>query len=166
MTASTRSEPAKAPTRQETPAWTFRHLELGWWSLVFFLTLGIILEGLHGIKAGFYLDVSNQTRRLMWTLAHAHGAALALVHIAFASTLSWLPGWDARDRAFASACLIGAGILVPAGFFLGGLVLHGGDPGLGILLVPLGALLLLVAGVLTTRALRARRKLQASGKSR
>jgi hypothetical protein len=166
MTASTRSEPAKPPARQETPALAWRHLELGWWSLVLFLTLGIILEGLHGIKAGFYLDLSNQTRRLMWTLAHAHGAALALVHIAFASTLSWLTGWEARDRAFASACLISAGILVPFGFFLGGLVLHGGDPGLGILLVPLGALLLLLSGVLTARALRARRKSQTNLKAR
>jgi hypothetical protein len=34
---------------------------------------------------------------------------------------------------------------MPGGFFLGGLVFYGGDPGLGILLLPVGALLLLLA---------------------
>ena len=34
-------------------------------------------------------------------------------------------------------------MLLPAGFLLGGLVIHDGDPGIGVLLVPVGALLLL-----------------------
>ena len=58
--------------------YTRRHLRFGWWSLLGFLCLGFMLELLHGFKAGFYLDVSNETRRLMWTLAHAHGALLGL----------------------------------------------------------------------------------------
>jgi hypothetical protein len=38
--------------------------------------------------------------------------------------------------------LIWAAILLPAGFFLGGVVTYGGDPGLGVWLVPIGAFLL------------------------
>ena len=48
-------------------------------------------------------------------------------------------------RKLASACLMAASLLLPGGFFLGGLVIYHGDPGLGILLVPLGALMLFVS---------------------
>ena len=41
------------------------HLKLGWVWLLLFATLGLVLEGLHGLKAGFYLDVGMETRRLM-----------------------------------------------------------------------------------------------------
>ena len=50
------------------------HLRFGWWSLLVFMTLGLMLEALHAFKMGVYLDVSSETRRLLWTLAHAHGA--------------------------------------------------------------------------------------------
>jgi hypothetical protein len=71
-----------------------------------------------------YLDVSNETRRLMWTLAHAHGALIAIVNILYGLTLER----DARaDRAFASRALMAAGVVLPLGFFLGGLVYYGGD---------------------------------------
>ncbi|MSU21224.1 MAG: hypothetical protein EXS30_07490 [Pedosphaera sp.] len=128
-----------------------RHLRFGWWSLLVFLTLGIVLEALHGFKVGLYLNVSNETRRLMWTLAHAHGTLLALVHIAFGATLHLIPSWNVRLRDLASASLVGASTLIPAGFFLGGVVIYAGDPGLGILLLPLGAVLLFVAVLLTAR---------------
>jgi hypothetical protein len=133
-----------------------RHLRFGWWSLAVFLTLGLVLEGLHGMKASLYLDVSNHTRRLMWTLAHAHGTLLGLVQIAFAASLNYAVGWDDRYRGLASVCLIAAGLLIPIGFFFGGMVIHAGDPGIGILLVPLGALLLLLGVFLTIRGLRAK----------
>ena len=58
-----------------------RNLRFGWWSLVIFLSLGAVLEALHGFKIGWYVDVGNETRRLMFTLAHAHGTLLALVNI-------------------------------------------------------------------------------------
>ena len=48
-----------------------------------------------------------------------------------------------RPGAPASWALLWAALLLPAGFFLGGVVIHDGDSGLGILLVPVGALLLL-----------------------
>ena len=129
-----------------------RHLRFGWASLLVFLTLGMVLASLHGFKIGWYLDVSNETRRLMWTLAHAHGTLLSLVHVAFALTTRVLGSF--RAHRVASSCLIGASILLPGGFFLGGIVVYEGDPGPGILLTPVGALLLLVAVGLTARATR------------
>jgi len=48
-------------------------------------------------------------------------------------------------------------VAMPAGFFLGGAVLYGGEPGPGILLVPLGALALFAAVFLTARGMRAGR---------
>lgn len=147
------AEPAPSPTLRtdESRAFTRRHLKLGWWSLLVFLSLGIVLEALHGLKIGWYLNVSNATRRLLWTLAHAHGTLLALIHIGFALTVSALPQWNARVRGIASASLVSASILLPGGFFLGGVVIYSGDPGLGILLVPLGAVFLFAAVLLTAR---------------
>ena len=117
-----------------------RNLRFGWWSLLVFLSLGGVLEILHGFKIGWYVDVGNDMRRLMFTLAHAHGTALALVNIAAGLTARNVKALTPR----ASVCfsLIWAGILFPAGFFLGGVVTYGGDPGLGIWLVPIAALLL------------------------
>ena len=138
-----------APGRRKTAR---RHLRTGWWCLLGFLTRGFVLETLHGFKAGFYLDVSNSTRRLMWTLAHAHGALFSVLNIVFALSLRALPQWRAESRTLASRCLIGALALVPLGFFLGGFFIRGGDPGLGVLLVPPGAVLLFVGVYLTARA--------------
>ncbi len=132
--------------------YTRRHLRLGWWSLLVFLLLGLGLELLHGFKVGLYLDVQNETRRLMWTLAHAHGALLGLVHIAFALSVPYLPKLATLNRARISWCLIGASVLLPGGFFTAGLAVYGGDPGLGIVLVPIGATSLLTAVFLAARA--------------
>ncbi len=131
-----------------------RHLRWGWWTLGLFLSLGIALEAMHGFKIGWYLSVANETRRLLWRLAHAHGTLLGIVHIAFALTLRG--SHEARRvwRRLSSAALIGSTVLLPGGFLLGGITIHGGDPNQGILLVPVGAALLLFAVVLT--ALRVR----------
>ena len=118
-----------------------RHLRFGWRSLFAFLALGFILEILHGFKLGWYLDVGAETRRLMFTLAHAHGTLLALVNLAAGLTLRTVKGFELTTAA--SHSLIWGSLLLPFGFFLGGLVVHDGDPGLGVLLVPVGALLLL-----------------------
>lgn len=133
-------------------AYTRRHMRFGWWSLLVFLSLGVLLEALHGFKVGWYLGPAHETRRLMWTLAHAHGVLIALVHIVFGLTQERLPEAFAARRRLASACLIGATVLLPGGFFLGGLIAYDGDPGLGVLLVPLGALALFAAVALVARA--------------
>jgi len=117
-----------------------RNLRFGWWSLLVFLSLGGGLEILHGFKIGWYVDVGNEMRRLMFTLAHAHGTALALVNIAAGLTARTIKDFELRPSIAFS--LIWAAILFPAGFFLGGVVTYGGDPGLGIWLVPVAAILL------------------------
>ena len=114
--------------------------------------LGLALETLHGFKVGAYLDVSNDTRRLMWTLAHAHGTLLGVVHLGFAFTLRHLDP-DAPSIRSASSALIGASVVLPAGFFLGGIRFYAGDPGVGVALVPIGAVLLIYAAVVVARQL-------------
>ena len=128
-----------------------RHLRAGWIALSVYLTLGIALEALHAFKVGFYLDVGNETRRLLFRLAHAHGTLLAIVNIVYGLTVHAVP---ASGRPLASGALLASLVLLPVGFLAGGIVIHGGDPGLPILLVPAGALALLVGALVTARAVR------------
>ncbi len=118
-----------------------RHLVCSWWLLFVYLFVGLLLEALHGFKFGWYLDVNNEMRRLMLTLGHAHGTLLALVNIAMGLTLRSLSNFMLRPSA--SFCLVWAAVLLPAGFFLGALLPRGGDPGIGVGLVPIGGLMLL-----------------------
>lgn len=134
------------------------HSRVGWWSLLLFLTLGITLEAMHGFKVQWYVGEHNSTRRLMWTLAHAHGTLLALVHLAFASAIQLFGACFLRSFRLRSWCLSMATILMPFGFFAGGFHIDDGDPGLGILLVPVGAGLLFVAVLLTALAVEAGRR--------
>jgi hypothetical protein len=129
-----------------------RHLRFGWWSLLVFTTMGLLLETLHGFKVRAYLDVSNETRRLMWTLAHAHGTLLAVVHVIFGLSIATFPDLSARNLRVISTSLVAASVLLPGGFFLGGIAFYSGDPGLGVLLVPAGAVLLLTAVFCIARA--------------
>ncbi len=133
-----------------------RHLRVGWWALLTFLTLGLVLEGLHGFKVRAYLDVSQQTRRLMWTLGHAHGTLLGLVNLAFAATLRGQAAGSGAAGRQASLWLLGATVCLPLGFVLGGVDVRAGDPGLGIVVAGLGGLMLLVAVLLTAVAVSRR----------
>ena len=118
-----------------------RQIRFGWWSLLAYLALGIGLETLHGLKLGWYLGMGNEMRRLMLTLAHAHGTLLALVNLAAGLTARSVPGGALAPSA--SHALIASAVLLPVGFALGGWGVHGGDPGVGVLLVPPGAFALL-----------------------
>ena len=63
-----------------------RHLRFGWWSLLSFLTLGIALEAMHGLKVQWYLDVSNETQiQDALSLSSIHCDALAWASILFSS---------------------------------------------------------------------------------
>src|SRR5262245_39665273 len=123
-----------------------RHHGFGWCGLLVFLSLGIVLEALHGFKIGSYLDPDHKVRRELWRLAHAHGTLLALVNVAFAAGLPHFGRWTAARLKLASFFLLDAAVLMPVGFFLGGLGHGESDPSAGVLLVPLGAALLF-AGV-------------------
>jgi hypothetical protein len=123
-----------------------RHLRFGWWSLLVFTTLGLGLESLHAFKIGAYLGVGNDTRRLMWTLAHAHGTLLAVVNVVYGLSLRTVPEISAPSGGFVSVMLIGAGIVLPGGFFVGGIAFNGADPWpAAAVLIPVGGTLLLLA---------------------
>jgi len=129
-----------------------RHLRFGWWSLLVFATLGLLLEALQGFKVAAYLDVSNETRRTLWRLAHAHGTLFGVVHVLFGLTMRTEPERLFPRARLISLTLIGASVFVPGGFFLGGFGFVGGDPGLAVLLVPVGAVMLLSALFLLARS--------------
>jgi len=131
-----------------------RHLRLGWGMFFFFLVAGAVLEALHGFKVGWYVGGAAETRRLLWTLAHAHGTLFGLAHVALAATIKLAP--DARWSGLESHAFTAGSLMVPLGFFLGGVRIYDGDPGLGVLLVPPGVLLLAFASLVV--ALRVRRE--------
>jgi len=141
----------RAPQPDALSATCAGHLRFGWWSLGLYAAIGLGLETLHAFKIGGYLNASNETRRLMWTLAHAHGALLSLVNVAFALSAQQFPFRTPQAIRTASRSLIVATITLPLGFFLGGVRVYGGDPSAAILLVPFGAVALIVALVITAR---------------
>ncbi|MCA9166971.1 MAG: hypothetical protein KDB23_04865, partial [Planctomycetales bacterium] len=96
----------------------------------------------------------NETRRLLWTLAHSHGTLLSLMNIALALTLPYFP--SASRLTIISWTMVLAQWILPLGFFLGGAWPKGGDPSLWIVLVPLGGFFLLVSTLLIVYNLRAR----------
>jgi len=113
--------------------------------MLVFAGLGLLLETLQGFKVGAYLDVSNETRRMLWRLAHAHGTLLGVVHVLFGLMMRTEADRPLPKAHLVSQTLTLASLLVPSGFFLGGFGFVGGDPGLAVLLVPIGAVLLIAA---------------------
>lgn len=114
----------------------------GWISLAVWIAFGILIEGFIGFRTPALLD--DSLRRDMFRLAHAHGTLLNLVLIAAAicARLELV-----RIGRIASLGLRSAVVLLPVGFLLGGLWHFQDDPGLGIFLVPVGALLLLATAL-------------------
>lgn len=143
-----RPQPAPAADPAERPLEAL-NLRLGWTLLLLFMAGGLLLEALHGIKLPLYLE--NHLRRELWTLAHAHGALLAILNLVYAGQASRLLEDPVRRRR-ASLTLAAGAVLMPAGFFLGGIGNSESDPSLAILLTPLGALLLLHAAASCTLA--------------
>ena len=129
---------------------TQRALRTGWILLAISLPLGVTLEALHGFKVQAYLR--SEVRHEMWRLAHAHGTMLGILLLVFGALAERHVAEE--KRAAISRDLRAGSILMPLGFFLGGLLNSEGDPSLGILLVPLGALFLLVALVRAASAVR------------
>ena len=121
-----------------------RHLVFGWTMAASFIVLGLALELLHGFKIQWYLAMANETRRLLWTLAHAHGVLLGLLNVVYALSLRSFGANGAR-QGLISGLLIAGSLCLPLGFLLGGIVVHGGDPNLFIALSPLGGALLVIA---------------------
>ncbi len=118
------------------------HLRASIVLVTLFLASGLWLEAMYGLRAEGWVD--DPLRREFLRLGHAHGGLLALLNVAIAWTLERLQTPAAWARKIRVAALLGA-VLVGLGFILGGL-LHGpSDPGLPVLAVPAGAMLLLSA---------------------
>lgn len=115
-----------------------RHRRYGWTALFLFLSFGSLLEGLLGFKSiGLLMD---PLRRELWSLAHFHGAMLAIINLVYSQ---WAENISSSQQNIASWSLIFGSILLPLGFFLGGIAHLEADPSLGIFLVPVGTLMLL-----------------------
>ncbi len=139
------------------------HAKIGWWGLFASVLVGLFLEALLAWKRPEILDAGQETRRLLFRLAHAHAGVLSLVHLAFAALLGRSAlgvheaegaSGDARDRRVgtASKLLVFGSALLPLGFLLGGAFMRGSDPGAGILFAPIGAVALAVAFFLAARS--------------
>jgi hypothetical protein len=107
----------------------------GWIGLAFWMSFGLLLEGLIGFRSPAYL--ADPVRRELFRLAHTHGTVLSillLIAFVFLEMRSIDPPaaglWSLR---------IGA-ILMPVGFLLGGVWHYESDPGIFIFLAPLGGL--------------------------
>jgi hypothetical protein len=118
-----------------------RVLVTGFILLAISIPFGITLEALHGFKVQLYLD--SEVRRELWRLAHAHGTLLGILCLVFVALAERHVASEAR-RSVALQLTAGA-VLMPVGFFLGGILSTEGDPSLGIVLVPLGGLFLVAA---------------------
>lgn len=116
------------------------NLRAGLLALFVFTALGLVLEALHGFKLGFYLDVDNETRRLLWRLAHAHGALLGLVNVCYALAAR---AWPQLEDRLAARALLAALLLMPLGFLLGGAFASAADPGVSVGLAAAGGAALL-----------------------
>jgi hypothetical protein len=123
-------------------------LRTGYWLLAVSLPLGLTLEALHGFKVRAFLE--SDMRRELFRLAHAHGTLLGILCLVFAA-LAERNVPEASRLSIAKFVVWGA-VLMPLGFFLGGVLNSEGDPSLGIALVPIGAALLVVALVRAARS--------------
>jgi hypothetical protein len=142
---------ATAPPKRGDPA-IRKTVRAGWLLLAIALPFGVTLEALHAFKVQVYL--ASEMRREMWRLAHAHGTLLGMLCLVSAALAE--PHIPEAIRARVLAMIRWGAVLMPLGFFLGGVLNSEGDPSLGILLVPPGALLLIAALVRAALAPRAK----------
>ncbi len=136
-------EPAKAQlTEKPSPNLPFISLQ-GWFGLAFWMSCGLLFEGLIGFRSPSYLQ--DATRRELFRLAHAHGTILSLllliVNVYLQNKLI------APPKIGVYALQIGV-LLMPLGFLLGGIRHYESDPNPLIFLAPLGGLLI-IFGVVT-----------------
>ena len=142
-----RSKPSPSPS--EASPLRRAHLRLGWPLLLSGVLAGVTLEGLLGFKWTALLG--DPLRRELLALAHFHAGLLGLVNLVYAGYAD-SPGLGERARRAASRALRLGSLCLPSGFLLGGLWHPEGDPGLGIVLVPVGAVAIAVAVALQVYA--------------
>jgi len=136
LEATFSSKMGSAPPRVST---LIRH---GWVSLFFWIAFGLLIEAFIGFRIPALLD--DPVRRGHFRLAHAHGTLLSVVLIvaAICARLDLI-----RLDLMGSVGLRSAAVFLPLGFLLGGLWHAKDGPGFGIVLVPIGVLLLLATAI-------------------
>lgn len=119
-------------------------LKQGFITLAFWMMFGLFLEGLLGYKIPAYLN--DNVRRELFRLAHTHGALLSVLLIiaAICMKLELI-----KPNEFSKKALRIGTICLPLGFLFGGIWHYESDPGIGILLVPVGAILIIFSIVNT-----------------
>lgn len=116
------------------------HARFGWTLLFVSLAFGSGLETLEGFR--WVSLVADPWKQRLWSLAHFHGAALGLlnlIYVQWADTQALSMG---RRKAASRALMVGSAAM-PLGFLLGGIAHPEGDPSIGIILAPVGALFVL-----------------------
>jgi hypothetical protein len=131
------------------PRMVERLLLQGWVSIAIWMSFGLLLEGLLGYKIPAFLG--DGQRRELFRLAHTHGTLLSLVLISAALCVRL---FEIRPPAAAVNALRLGALLMPLGFLLGGIWHPEGDPGVGIWLVPPGALMVIFGTIATALASR------------
>jgi hypothetical protein len=107
------------------------------------MTFGLLLEGLIGYKTPAYLH--DSVRRELFRLAHAHGTLLSLLLLGLALVCD---RFEVKPANIVPMVLRLGVILMPLGFLLGGVWHYESDPGVGIWLVPVAAVMV-VFGVVS-----------------
>jgi hypothetical protein len=129
--------------KTEVPAGEGRarvHARFGWTLLFISLTFGVGMETLEGFR--WAPLVGDAWRQRLWSLAHFHGAAMGLVNLVYVQWADTLALGDGLRRRASRVLMVGSAAL-PLGFLLGGIAHPEGDPSIGIILAPVGALLVL-----------------------
>jgi Na+-driven multidrug efflux pump len=116
-------------------------LRTGYWLLAVAIPFGLTLEALHGFKVRAF--VQSEMRSELFRLAHAHGTLLGILCLVFAALAE--KNVPEASRLVIARLVAWGAVLMPLGFFFGGILNSEGDPSLGIVLTPLGAVLLVVA---------------------
>ena len=107
-----------------------------------FLATGLLLEAALGGRLAIYVD--DPIRREFLRLGHAHGGLLSIANLALAYGLDRLQTPEGWARPARWAAWLGA-LAVGIGFMSAGIWHAPTDPGPTVLLVPAGALSLLMA---------------------
>jgi vacuolar-type H+-ATPase subunit I/STV1 len=116
------------------------------------MTFGMLLEGLIGYKTPLYLQ--DPVRRELFRLAHAHGTLLSLLLLGVALVCD---RFELNTSKIVTIILRCGVVLMPIGFLLGGIWHYESDPGVGIWLVPVAAVMVVFGIVSLAIALIARK---------
>ena len=141
MTTEKKTEAAAAESRARI------HARFGWTLLFVSLAFGSVLETMEGFR--WVSLVSDPWKQRLWSLGHFHGAALGLLNLVY---VQWADtqALGVGRRKLASRMLILGSVAMPLGFLLGGIAHPEGDPSIGIILAPVGALFVLVTAAVQT----------------